>query len=127
MSAATPRTVSTAPDLRNLGIALGALILAVALVVAVTVARQASIPSEPQAGASVPTTHDHGWSTAAGGATGLVIAGSNGGGLQYTGIPYANGTITISGTYAGGLQYTGIPYPAPDDTVGGGRGTRIAR
>lgn len=81
----------------------------------------------PLAGAQAPAVHDHGWSGAAGGAKGLVIAGSNGGAMQYTGIPYPNGTLVVPGSNAGGLQYTGIPYPAPDDTVGGGRGTRIAR
>jgi len=128
MSAATPRIASNAPDLRQLGIAVGALILAVALVVAATISRQSAAPSVPLPGAQAPAVHDHGWSDAAAAPKTLVIAGSNGGGLEYTGIPYPNRILVVSGMNGGGLEYTGIPYPAPDDTVGGGtRGTRLAQ
>jgi hypothetical protein len=129
MSAATPRIASNAPELRQLGIAVAALILAVALVVAATVARQSSVQSVPLPGsAPAPAVHDHGWSDAAGATKGLVVAGSTGGAIQYTGIPYPNGTLIVGGTKAGGIQYNGIPYPALDNSVGGGpRGTRIAQ
>ncbi len=144
MSATAPRTISNAPDVRQLGVAIGALILAVALVVAVTVSRQqaASTSTTPLA-APVPVLHDHGWSETAPlaapahdngwsatdvSAPGLVIRGTNGGGILYTGIPAYAPTFVVTGTNAGGIQYTGIPYPAPDSApIGGGRGTRFAR
>jgi hypothetical protein len=148
MSATAPRTISNAPDVRQLGVAVGALILAVALVVAVTVSRQASSTSTAPLAAPVPVLHDHGWSESApiagaahdnGWATtdsattsvaapGLVIRGTNGGGILYTGIPSYQPTFVVTGTNGGGIQYTGIPYSAPDSTpIGGGRGTRFAR
>ena len=88
MSAATPRTISNAPDLRQLLAAVGALILAVALLVAVTISRQASVGTT-SAPAAVPASgaYDHGWSSAAG-SQDLVVSTGNGG-LVYTGIPYA--------------------------------------
>jgi hypothetical protein len=88
MSAATPRTISNAPDLRQLLVAVGALILAVALLVAVTISRQSSL-STTSAPAAVPASvaHDHGWS-ASSGSQDLVVSTANGG-ITYTGIPYA--------------------------------------
>ena len=51
----------------------------------------------------------------------LIIRGSNGGGLHYTGIPYpAAGTgqeLIINGSNGGSLRYTGIPYPRPAATA----------
>jgi len=148
MSATAPRTISNAPDVRQLGVAVGALILAVALVVAVTVSRQPASTSTTPLAAPVPVLHDHGWSESVpfagpahdnGWATtdsaatsvsapGLVIRGTNGGGILYTGIPAYEPTFVVTGTNRGGIQYTGIPYSAPDTTpIGGGRGTRFAR
>ncbi len=88
MSAAT-RTTPAAPDMRRAGAALGALTLAVAVVAAVAFSQASSTRSQatPAAGAA-PAAHDHGWSTAAGNGQELIIRGSNGGGLNYTGIPY---------------------------------------
>ena len=150
MSAATPRTISNAPDLRQLLVAVGALILAVALLVAVTISRQAS--SETTA-AAVPATvtHDHGWSSSAG-SQDLVVSTPNGG-IQYMGIPYVSTGILpapavgefrlapgnqqpmgvvrpttglVVANQNGGILYTGIPYPAPDtDGQGGSNGTRF--
>jgi hypothetical protein len=100
MSATAPRTASTAPDLRQLGAAMGALILAVALVVGVAISSQAAI--EPPT-IVPPTVHDQGWSTAGGQAP------------------------AVKGTDGNGFWYTGIPYPAPDHgTVLSGR-ERFAR
>jgi len=65
MSAATPRTISNAPDLRQLLAAVGALILAVALLVAVTISRQSSFEAT-SAVAPATVNHDHGWSSSAG-------------------------------------------------------------
>jgi hypothetical protein len=148
MSATAPRTISNAPDARQLGVAVGALILAVALVVGVTVSRQASSTSTAPLAAPAPVVHDHGWSEAAplaapahdngwsstdvsapnASAPGLVIRGTKGGGILYTGIPSYVPTFVVTGTNAGGIQYTGIPYPAPDSSsISGGRGTRFAR
>ena len=136
MSAATPRTISNAPDLRQLLAAVGALILAVALLVAVTISRQTVVRGRPRprfpprsptttAGAPAPASQD------------LVVSSANGG-IQYTGIPYvtfpqasapvATGIVAapavpyvtfpqakglVVATQNGGILYTGIPYPAP--------------
>ena len=150
MSAATPRTISNAPDLRQLLAAVGALILAVALLVAVTISRQTSFETT-SAPAAVPASvaHDHGWSVSTG-AQDLVVSSENGG-IQYMGIPYvtfpkpiapaATGVVSapsvpyvtfpqtkglVVATQNGGILYTGIPYPAPDaDGTGGSNGTRF--
>jgi hypothetical protein len=44
----------------------------------------------------------------------LVVSGSNGGGIEYTGIPYPARApvLRVSGSDGGGIIYTGIPYPA---------------
>jgi len=136
MSAATPRTISNAPDLRQLLAAVGALILAVALLVAVTISRQSSFEASAPAAVSASVAHDHGWS-ASSGSQDLVVSTANGG-IQYTGIPYvtfprpiapvATGIVSapavpyvtfpqakglVVATQNGGILYTGIPYPAP--------------
>ena len=87
MSAATTRTASTAPDLRQVGFAMAALIFAVALLVAVAISRPASLGVATPANAPA-TVHDHGASTDINAqAPVLVIEGADGGGLIYTGIP----------------------------------------
>ena len=132
MSAAT-RTTPATPDMRRAGAALGALTVAVGLVVAVGFSQASSTRSQanPVAGAA-PVAHDHGWSTAASTGQELIIRGSNGGGLTYTGIPYpapGNGQeLVIRGSNGGGLTYTGIPYPAPGTTrANGANRFRIAQ
>ena len=112
MTAATPRTASGAPDLRRVGVALGAMTLAVALLVTVAVVRPA--------GGSTTTVTGEGRK--------LIVKGTNGGAIRYTGIPYAapgNSRIrftgvpyqavrrglVVKGTNGGGIRYTGIPYP----------------
>ena len=150
MSAATPRTISNAPDLRQLLAAVGALILAVALLVAVTISRQTSFEAT-SAPAAIPASvaHDHGWSVS-NGAQDLIVS-SESGGIRYMGIPYvtfpqpsapaATGIVSapsvpyvtfpqtralVVATQNGGILYTGIPYPAPDtDGQGGSNGTRF--
>jgi hypothetical protein len=72
MTAATPRTAQGTPDLRRIGVAVGALTLAVALLVGVAVVRQAGGSS-----ATTPAQSDN-----------LIVTGTNGGGINYTGIPY---------------------------------------
>ena len=121
MSATAPRTVSNAPDVRQLGVAVGALILAVALVVAVTVSRQAASTSTAPLAAPVPVVHDHGWSES----------------VPFAGAAHDNGWATtdasapilITRSTGAGTLYTGIPYtPSRSiDQIQGGRGTRIAR
>jgi hypothetical protein len=131
MTAAAPRTAQGTPDLRRVGVAMGAMILAVALLVTVAVVRQTGGPSA----ASSSQAHE------------LVVKGTNGGGIRYTGIPYAapgsdatrstirfNGipyqavhkNLVVSGTHGGGLRYTGIPYP-PTQSAPGKMPGRIAR
>ena len=102
MSAAT-RTTPATPDMRRAGAALAALTVAVGLVVAVGFSQASSTKSQanPVAG-SAPVVHDHGWSTAAGTGQELIINGSNGGSLRYTGIPYpaagSNRAGVVNGT-----------------------------
>ena len=148
MSAATPRTISNAPDLRQLLAAVGALILAVALLVAVTISQQGSFQAT-SAAAPATVNHDHGWSSSAG-SQDLVVSTANGG-IVYTGIPYvtfpkssapvATGTVSaptvpyvtfpqlkglVVAPQNGGILYTGIPYPAPETGgQGGSNGTRF--
>ncbi len=97
MSAAAPRVAQEAPNGRRLGIALGALTLAVALLVGGTIVRQAGMLSATQQ-ATV---------TSVGGYTGIPYTPTRQ--LQsvggYTGIPY---TPTRQLQSVGG--YTGIPY-----------------
>ena len=122
MSAATPRTVSTAPDFRQLLVVVGALALAVALVAAISLSRQVSLQG---ASSAVPASvaHDHGWSDASGSQE-LIVSS-----LRYTGIPYPTGDrgFVISPKH-GGIKFVGIPYPAPGGvSEGGSNGTRFAR
>jgi hypothetical protein len=151
MSATTPRTISNAPDLRQLLAAVGALILAVALLVVVAFSRQASFQASTSV-AEPAVAFDHGWSTAGtqrvvsptvNGSTGFVVgrqaATAASTSLSYpaiaamrnAGIPYTApvaGRELIVRTESGGLRYTGIPYPAPATEVqGGSNGTRFAQ
>ena len=138
MSAATPRTISNAPDLRQLLVAVGALILAVALLVAVTISRQTSFEAAPAA-APATVNHDHGWSSSAAGSQDLVVRTADGG-IVYMGIPYtpaADSEFVYTGypslgrelfvrTQNGGIRYMGIPYATPDaGPQGGANGTRF--
>ena len=78
MSATATRPATNALDQRRLGIAMGALIVAVALLVAVTVTRQVSVTTTPGVPVPVAVSHDHGWIEASGAEKGFV----------FTGIPY---------------------------------------
>jgi hypothetical protein len=127
MSASTTRAISTAPDMRQLLVAIVGLMLAIALLVVVTVTRDASSQARTAPAAPASVAHDHGWSTAAG-AQDLVVSSASGG-IQYTGIPYPTGDrgLVVSSA-SGGILYTGIPYPAPDShRQGGANGTRFAQ
>ena len=136
MSASTPRTISNAPDLRQLLAAVGALILAVALLVAVTISRQTSFEAT-SAAAPVTANWDHGTSSAPG-AQDPVVSTDNG--IERPGIPYVTfprndapvaigvkptvpyvtfpqtKSLVVS-TENGGILYTGIPYPAPENDL----------
>lgn len=104
MSATVSRTAQPTLEMRQLLVALFALIVAVALVVAVAVSRQPSAGSTVAAAGAQPVVHDHGWSST------------------------TTGQLRIQSA-SGGLIYTGIPYPAPDQGqgTGGANGTRFAR
>jgi hypothetical protein len=56
----------------------------------------------------------------------LTISGTNGGGVEYTGIPYSGRgpALIVSGTNGGGVEYTGIPYSGhgPEPVAGGADG-----
>ena len=90
MSATATRPATSDLDQRRLGIAMGALILAVALLVVATVARQVSTdtPSVP-ATVSTSVTHDSGAITSTRRAPLSMDAITFEGGLTYTGIPWA--------------------------------------
>jgi hypothetical protein len=130
MSATVSRTNQASPDMRQVTIALGALTLAVAMLVGVTVVRQSSGQADAAPLAvTAPVVHDRGWSSAGSEPAVLKIRGTSGGSLTYTGIPYAApGELTVNGTGGGSLNYTGIPSAAPGSgTTGGGNGTRLAQ
>jgi hypothetical protein len=128
MTAATPRTANGTPDLRRLAVALGAITLAVALLVAVAFVRPAGSPSAATSGQA----HE------------LVVNGTNGGGIRYTGIPYpardggrirftgipyqaVHRNLVVNGTNGGGIRYTGIPYPSSGPEAPGKMPGRVAR
>ena len=126
MSAATPRTISTAPDFRQLLAVVGALALAIALVAAVSLSRQVSLNGATTA-IPAAVAHDHGWSSATGSQE-LIVSTANGG-IRYMGIPYPTGNrgFTVVRKH-GGIKFVGIPYPAPGGvSQGGSNGTRFAR
>jgi hypothetical protein len=129
MSAA-PRTASTAPDLRALGVALGAVLIAVAVIVAVALVRPASTkaPAAPAAPAAVQ--FDHGWSSAASATRSLTVSGTKGGGIIYTGIPYsttdASAALTVRG-YGIPWQAFERTFPIVVTTAHSGKGTLLAR
>ncbi len=93
MSAAAPHIAQGTPDARRLGVALGALTLAVALLVGVAITQQAARSG------SAPASSQ---------ARELLINLPTGGGLRYTGIPYLPRTDAA----AGGTRSTVIPYQA---------------
>jgi hypothetical protein len=133
MSATATRPAQAAPELRQLGIAVGALILAVALVVALAVTQRVATQSSSEAGFA-PTTFDRGWSTDANAQAPAMsvpemAAARNEfrlglGNSQPIGI---SGSVTDRGIVVGGLLYNGIPYAAPDQGTGGSNGTRFAQ
>jgi len=109
MSAAAPRTAQAAPEMRQLGYAIVALILALTLVVVVAFSRQTTtqFAGTPAAG-SAPIAHDHGWSTAPAIGTAPVT--------------FDRGWATAPSR--GSIQYTGIPYsPSRSNSTGGSHGT----
>jgi hypothetical protein len=125
MSATAPRITQANPDMRPLGIALGALTLAVALLVTVTVSRLDTSASVAAPAAAAPIVHDHGWieSTYAVGPQ-LTVNGFD----KAHAVNAAQSNALIIETENGGLNYTGIPYPAPADSgTGGSNGTQFAR
>ena len=126
MSAAAPRTAQSSPEMRQLGVALGALTLAVALLVAVAFSQQAASQSStlPAAG-SAPVVHDHGWISTSYKATRPFIPR---GGFDKA--HAAGGSIKVSYPVieGGGTLFTGIPYvPTRNDASGGSNGTRFAQ
>ena len=103
MSASAPRISKPSPDMHRVTVALGALTLAVALLVGVTVVRQAATQTAIQAAQSHKVS--------AGGFTGIPYTPSTQshkvGAGRYTGIPYTPSTQSHK-VSAGG--FTGIPY-----------------
>jgi hypothetical protein len=126
MSAA-PRTVSTTPDLRSLGLALGVVLVAVAIVAVVALARPASTTAPSVAGAPA-SQFDHGTSSVPAFSTSAFDHGTSSmaGAHRSTVRPYqaVRRNVTVSGTNGG----VGIPSTTPAEApAGGGRGTRIAQ
>ena len=91
MSATTPRLAQGSSDQRRLLAALGLVAVAVAILVAVAFGQQALRSSSAPA---VNGAHD------------LIVKGTNGGAIRYTGIPYPAPVVRQSTS-------SGIPYPIP--------------
>jgi len=129
MSAA-PRTVSTTPDLRNLGLALGAVLVGVAIVAIVAPARPAA-PTASTAGAAPAAQFDHGTSSVPAFSASQPDHGTSGATTtsRSTVIPYqaVQRKLVVSGSNGGGIVYTGIPSSPLAGAPAGGRGTRIAQ
>ena len=91
-----PRTAHSTPDLRRVGVAVGAMTLAVALVVTLPSFGRPVRRPRPR-----PPVRN------------LIVTGTNGGGINYTGIPYPapGNDLVVTGTNGGGINCTGIPYP----------------
>jgi hypothetical protein len=135
MSAAS-RTIQAAPGTRQVGIALFALVVLLALgAVLVYGSLSAAKLKAPAAGAA-PAVHDHGWSAdpAAGSGTSQGAAVDAARHRPKSPVSSAQGTgsagIVIKGAEGGGIVYTGIPYPAPGagsagDATGGSGSTRV--
>ncbi len=146
MSAAAPRTAQAIPEMRQLGVALGALILAVALLVAVAFGQQAASQSTtlPAAG-SAPVVHDHGWVNATYQAP---VVLHDRGWVETSGIdtsypprpiirandfdkahaPRSSVQLSYPVIEGGGTLFTGIPYvPTLRTESGGSNGTRFAQ
>jgi len=85
---------------------------AIAIVIAVALARPASIKA-PAPVAPATVQFDHGWSSAASNTKSLTVSGTKGGGINYMGIPYqglqGQRPYIIRGTTGGAIIYTGIP------------------
>ena len=144
MSAAAPRTAQTTPDLRQLGVALGAITLAVALLVAVAIGQQAASQSSalPAAG-SAPVVHDHGWIESTYQAPAVLhdhgwmdtsykatrpFIPRRGNDFNKAHAPRSSTQVTYPVIEGGGTLFTGIPYvPSVRDASGGSNGTRFAQ
>jgi hypothetical protein len=142
MSATAPRIAQAAPDMRPIGVALGTLTLAVALVVTSAIARIDTSASTADA-APAPVVHDRGWlnATTSAAAPAVILHDRGWMDSSYAAVP----DLTVNGfdkahaanvsqsrdlrieTANGGLIYTGIPYAAPGEGTGGSNGTRFAK
>lgn len=134
MSAAAPRTIQATPDMRQLSFALVALVLAVALLVAVTISQRSATQPTSAAAGSAPVAHDHGWSSASSESAPVLFdrgwaTAPNSNAIdagRHTSLDPARGLV-VTGN-GGGILYTGIPYAAPDKGgTGGSNGTRFAQ
>ena len=126
---ATTRTTQAAPELRQLGVAIGALILAVALVVAVAYSQQMTTRSSSAAAPAAAFDRDHAADSTWTKTTQSTPAGGNRGshGNADRQVDISRGLV-VSGTNGGGILYNGIPYqPSANDSTGGSNGTRFAR
>jgi hypothetical protein len=123
MSATATRSTQGTVEPRQLLAAIGAMILAVALLVAVGAARQGSTQSIAPAAASGATVHDHGWSATSSGQS------ANDFDKAHAPKSAPDSDLLVIKTRDGGVVYTGIPYPAPEPVrgTGGANGTRFAR
>lgn len=139
MSAAAPRTAQATPDMRQLGVALGALTLAIALIVAVAFSQQsASLSTTLPAAGSAPVVHDRGWVNASYETAPVVhdrgwvessyetVPAIRGNGFDKAHAPAGSIQVINPVQSGGGTLYTGIPYvPTVRDASGGSNGTRF--
>jgi hypothetical protein len=120
MSAAS-RTIQEAPGMRQLGAAIGAIILATTLLLALALGplTAGQVKTAPAAGVA-PVVHDHGWSSDSKPAPAVRVTDFD--------KAHAAGAGAAARARNGGTLYTGIPYtPSRSNGTGGSNGTRFAR
>ncbi len=133
MSAAS-RTIQGTQGTFRPAIAFGAVALAAGLVLLLAFSQLGATKSQtaPAAG-TAPVLHDRGSSSAvsgsaAAGGTGSTATPIVNGSTGFVVNPRVNGGIIVRGSNGGGILYTGIPYPAPvQDGTGGPNRLRLAQ
>jgi hypothetical protein len=148
---ATSRSITTAPDTRQVGAALLALVMLLAIGAVLAYGSLAAAKPQAPGAVTAPVVHDHGWSTeaAAGAAPILHDRGWStdpGAGAATSeraaidtgrhrpkspvGVTGDSGPagLVVMGARGGAIRYTGIPYPAAataGGTAGNAGSTRI--
>ncbi len=135
MSATATRPAQAAPDLRQAGVVLAALIIGAALIVAVSLTQQTARSSSVATAGSAPVMHDRGWASTDSAAA-PVVHDNGWSATDSTSRAVPRGTtfqkahaagaatsagLVTPGSFGGYISYTGIPY-LPRTATGGGSG-----